>query len=175
MKCFLFKSTLLFSLFLLLIASCNNNINQLQNEVLKDIEAKIENQGQDIQVKSFVLTHVSGNEYTGVLETFESGQLYTYNVNVVSDGNSFVWEIPSSEMNTNETEAQTNRNDNYSDNSYEENGHENMVDAMENISDPTYCSLCKGSGVQRNTAKDIFGGPDETTCQMCKGTGRLSY
>jgi DnaJ-class molecular chaperone len=46
---------------------------------------------------------------------------------------------------------------------------------MDKISDPNYCSLCKGTGVEKNTAKEIFGGPDGRTCPMCEGTGKRSY
>ncbi len=171
-------------LILLLFVSCNNmSIDQLQNEVLNDIKAKIENQGQDIQVQSFVLTHVSANEYVGVLETLENGQLFTYNVNVISDGKSFVWEIPISEMSQDGTDSQTNQEEAYSDESYEETDsyqeedHRNMTEAMENISDPTYCSLCKGTGVEENRARGMGLGDDEygRVCPMCNGTGKKSY
>ena len=183
MKLFLTLSIL----FLFVFSSCNNNanINQLQSDVLNDIKAKIENQGEDIEVKSFVLTHLSGNEYVGILETIENGQDFKYNVNVVSDGNSFVWEIPSSELSHQGVEENMNE-ENYSDASYQESDSyqeepypeeekENMIDAMEKINDPTYCSLCKGTGVEKNTAKEIFGGPDGRICPMCEGTGKRSY
>jgi hypothetical protein len=169
-------------LILLLVVSCNNmSIDQLQNEVLNDIKAKIENQGQDIQVQSFVLTHVSANEYVGVLETLENGQLFTYNVNVISDGKSFVWEIPPSQISNEALDSESNQEEVYSDESYEETDSyeeedgKNMIEAMENISDPTYCSLCKGTGVQKNTAQSLNEGPDYLLCQMCEGKGRRTY
>ena len=173
---------LAFFFFLVLFSCSNGSIDQLQQDVLIDIEAKLADRGQDIQVKSFVLTHVSGNEYVGVLETLENGENFTYNVNVISDGNSFVWEIPTSELSQDEsTDMESNTEDEYASesydesNTYEEEDHKNMTEAMENISDPTYCSLCKGTGVEKNTAKEIFGGPDGRICPMCEGTGRRSY
>lgn len=183
------KSIILFFwlAFSIVIASCNNNanINQLQDEVLNDIKANIESQGEDIEVKSFVLTHLSGNEYVGILETIENGQVFKYNVNVVSDGNTFVWEIPASELSQQGVEEYSNEDsysdesyqeaESYQDESYPEEEKENMIDAMEKINDPTYCSLCKGTGVEKNTAKEIFGGPDGRICPMCEGTGKRSY
>lgn len=178
------KATIyIFLIQLALLSSCNFNseTNHLQDEVLKDIKAKIENQGEDIRVKSFVLTHISGNEYTGVLETIENGEIFTYNVNVISDGNSFVWEIPPSQISNEAVDSESNQEEVYSDESYEETDSyeeedgKNMIEAMENISDPTYCSLCKGTGVQRNTAKELNGGPDYLVCQMCEGKGRRTY
>ena len=185
------KSIILFFYLALsiLITSCNNNsnINQLQSEVLNDIKAKIENQGDDIEVKYFVLTHLKGNEYVGVLETIENGQVFTYNVNVVSDGNTFVWEIPSSELSQQGVEEYSNE-DSYSDESYQENesykeesyseeNKENMIDAMEKLNDPTYCSLCQGTGVEKNRARGMGLGDDEygRICPMCNGTGKRSY
>ena len=178
------KATIyIFLILVALLSSCNFNadINYLQNEVLKDIKAKIENQGEDIRVKSFVLTHISGNEYTGVLETIENGEFYSYNVNVISDGNSFVWEIPPSQISNEASDSKSNQEDSYYEESYEEtdayqkDDRKNMIEAMENISDPTYCSLCKGTGMQRNTAQSLNGGPDYFLCQMCEGKGRRIY
>lgn len=80
-------------LILFIVISCSNKISndQLQNEVLKDIKSKIEGQGQDRLVKSFVLKQISRNNYVGVLKTTEKGKQFTYKVNVISDGKTFVW------------------------------------------------------------------------------------
>ncbi len=51
----------------------------------------------------------------------------------------------------------------------------NMMDAMEKINDPTYCSMCSGTGIEKNRAQDIFGGESGRTCPMCNGTGKRGY
>jgi hypothetical protein len=163
--------------------SSNANISELQSAILQDIESKLESQGGGAEVQSFNLTHISGNEYIGILETLENGSVFSYTVNVISDGNSFVWEIPPSEISHEETDPQTNSEDTYSDNTYEETDsykeedHKNMMDAMKNISDPTYCSLCKGTGIEENRARGMGLGDDDygRVCPMCDGTGRRSY
>jgi hypothetical protein len=37
------------------------------------------------------------------------------------------------------------------------------------------CTLCKGTGIEKNTAQDVFGGPDGRKCPMCDGRGVMSY
>jgi len=66
-------------------------LNQLKNEVMNDIKSKIEGQGQDKLVKSFILKQISQNNYAGVLKTIEKGEQLTYEVSVISDGKTFVW------------------------------------------------------------------------------------
>jgi hypothetical protein len=169
----------------LLICSCNlgGSIEQLRIKIQKSIANKIESEVSGVEIVSFTLSHVNGNEYLGVLETMENGTVYSYPVNVVYDGNSFVWEIPPSEISHEETDTQTNSEDTYSDNTYEETDsykeedHKNMTEAMKNISDPTYCSLCKGTGIEENRARGTGFGDDEygRVCPMCNGSGKRSY
>ncbi len=68
------------------------------------------------------------------------------------------------------------KTDEKSDYSQEEN-HQNMKEAMENISNPTYCSLCKGTGIEENRARGTGFGDDEygRICPMCNGRGERSY
>lgn len=172
-------------LVLLLICSCNSGgtIEQLRINIQKSIAEKIVSEGGGVEIVSFTLSHVNGNDYLGVLETMENGTAYSYLVNVIYDGNSFVWEIPPSEMSLEETDAQRNSEDTYSDNAYEETDsdeeedHKNMTEAMENISDPTYCSLCKGTGIEENRARGTGFGDNEygRICPMCNGSGKRSY
>ena len=37
------------------------------------------------------------------------------------------------------------------------------------------CSMCKGTGIEKNTAQDVFGGADGRKCPMCDGRGVRSY
>ena len=47
----------------------------------------------EVELKSFILVHKSDNEYSGVLETIEYGEEYSYTVSVIYDGEYFSWEI----------------------------------------------------------------------------------
>ena len=174
------------TIFLFFAVSCNNNpgISELQTQVFDDIKNKLESQNENIEAHSLEITHVSGNEYIGILETLENGQNFSYNVNIIFDGNSFVWEIPPSvpvenQVDYGNTEGDhnyTNNEEEKSDN-YREEDNRNMMEAMKNISDPTYCSLCKGTGIEENRARGMGLGDDEygRVCPMCNGTGKRSY
>uniref|UniRef100_UPI00404A870B hypothetical protein n=1 Tax=Flavobacterium sp. TaxID=239 RepID=UPI00404A870B len=173
----------LFVTLLLVLNSCQNGgIEQLRRDVLKSIEEKIQSEGGGIDVVSFTLTHVNGNEYVGVVETMENGTAYTYPVNVIFDGKTFVWEIPPTEASDAidnyeyPDEAQIEEEySNHSTNPSSDENRSNMMEALENGTDPTYCSLCQGTGIEKNTAKEIFGGPDGRICPMCDGKGRRTY
>jgi hypothetical protein len=172
----------LFLTLILVFAACSSRgIEQLRNDVLKSIEDKTASEGDGIEIVSFTLTHVNGNEYVGVLETLENGEAFSYPVNVVSDGSTFVWEIPpteaveSNEENIDSIDYTSESNDESPSEENYDKDRTNMVEAMERISDPTFCSLCKGTGIEKNTAKEIFGGPDARVCPMCEGRGRRTY
>ena len=176
------KLKFLFLILIVVISSCSSRgIEQLRNEVLKSIEDKIASEGGGMEIVSFTLTHVNGNEYVGVLETLENGEAFSYPVNVISDGKTFVWEIPPTEVdesndeNSDSVDYSSEVNDESSSEENFDNDRTNMVDAMERISDPSYCSLCQGTGIEKNTAKDIFGGPDGRICPMCEGKGTRAY
>jgi hypothetical protein len=79
--------------------------------------------------------------------------------------------------------GQNNSGNIQNNNSYEheernsEGNRETMMDAMEKITDPTYCSLCQGTGVEVNRARGMGLGDDEygRICPMCNGDGKRSY
>lgn len=166
---------------LVFLVSCKSGgIEQLRSDVLRSIEDKIQSEGGGLEIESFTLTHVGGNEYVGVLETIENGQSYTYPVSVISDGTTFVWEIPPTEsgeaVEENVDASNETPETNYESNPVENNEEiQNMSDAIDESLDPTYCSLCKGTGIEKNTAKELLGGPDGRICPMCDGKGRRSY
>jgi hypothetical protein len=174
---------LILALFLMLQSCTNGGIERLRKDVLKSIEEKLQSEGADIEIVSFTLTHVSGNEYVGVLETLENGTSYSYAVNVISDGNTFVWEIPPSETSESTIEEdyieELSEIEEYNSNSYtstqNEENKSNMMEALQRGTDPSYCDLCQGTGIEKNTAKDIFGGPDGRICPMCEGKGYRTY
>ena len=73
--------------------SCSIGVNQLTNEVEEDIQQTYNEENLGIIVNSLILTHEEGNYYIGILETSEPEGEFSYNVDVVYDGNSFVWEV----------------------------------------------------------------------------------
>lgn len=75
------------------LISCSNIVTE--RDVLRDISANIRQNYNDSDMKavSFEMEHISGNNYTGVLQTIEEGAVYYYDVDVVIEGGMFMWEI----------------------------------------------------------------------------------
>ena len=84
----LFTATLLLSVFL---TACSPSTDELTEQVKQSMEEKFKTSG--VSISSFILTKKGGNEYTGILETKEPNGNFTYNVEVVSDGKSFTWNV----------------------------------------------------------------------------------
>jgi hypothetical protein len=85
----------------ILMFSCGLSKEELTKEVQKSMEAEWEkNPDNIIKVRSFSLIKKSDSEYSGLLETDESNREtptikveQKYNVEVVTDGKEFKWEI----------------------------------------------------------------------------------
>jgi|GEM_PF-2023770 len=45
----------------------------------------------------------------------------------------------------------------------------------EKVNDENVCTMCKGTGIEKNTAQYILGGEDGRVCSMCNGKGRQEY
>ena len=87
-------STSLFIVVLLFITSCNLSTSELAEEVKASMEETWDNEGlTGIKIESFMLTHKGGNEYSGILNTNEDGEKFTYSVDVIYDGENMQWEI----------------------------------------------------------------------------------
>lgn len=84
---------------LLFATSCvnGNNIDALTSEIRSEIDSQLQQRadeaGISLTLDSFILTHESGNNYVGILETTEGGEKVQYIVDVVYDGNSYIWQI----------------------------------------------------------------------------------
>ena len=84
----------LFIVVLLFITSCNLSTSELAEEVKASMEETWDNEGLiGIKIESFMLTHKGGNEYSGILNTNEDGEKFTYSVDVIYDGENMQWEI----------------------------------------------------------------------------------
>jgi len=88
MKKLLFIAIIAFSLH-----SCRMGVNRLTYEVQEDIQQTYNEENLGIIVNSLILTHAEGNSYTGILETSEPDGDFSYYVDVIYDGNSFIWEV----------------------------------------------------------------------------------
>lgn len=87
-----------FTVLFMLLLSCNStNKAKLTEEVKASIENKFDQQatatGTVYEIQSLDLTETEQNNYIGILETIENGESFTYELDVVTDGDSFVWKI----------------------------------------------------------------------------------
>jgi hypothetical protein len=87
-----------FTVLFMLLLSCNStNKAKLTEEVKASIENKFDQQatatGTVYEIQSLDLTETEQNNYIGILETIENGESFTYELDVVVDGDSFVWKI----------------------------------------------------------------------------------
>lgn len=77
-----------------LLSSCSLSTDELAKEVEISMKETWASEGiTGIEIESFMLTHKSGNEYSGILETKEDGETVKYSVEVIYDGENFQWEI----------------------------------------------------------------------------------
>ncbi|MAO94596.1 MAG: hypothetical protein CMD00_03475 [Flavobacteriales bacterium] len=90
------------ALMLMMITSCDMNTRLTTTELTEQVQEHIlekweelysEEELDEVELKSFILVHKSDNEYSGVLETIEYGEEYSYTVSVIYDGEYFSWEI----------------------------------------------------------------------------------
>jgi hypothetical protein len=79
--------------------SCNTGVskNELESRVKSDINVEFSKRAAEANasytINSFILVHKGGNEYNGILQTTEDGEEFTYEVNVTTDGDSYLWKI----------------------------------------------------------------------------------
>lgn len=90
--------TTFFTICVLFLMSCNRpNKARLTEEVKASIASKFDQQatetGTVYEIQSLDLTETEKNNYVGILETIENGESFTYELDVVTDGDSFVWKI----------------------------------------------------------------------------------
>ena len=87
---------------LMMTTSCDMNTRLTTTELTEQVQEHIlekweelysEEELDEVELKSFILVHKSDNEYSGVLETIEYGEEYSYTVSVIYDGEYFSWEI----------------------------------------------------------------------------------
>lgn len=84
-------------LFVPLLFSCQKLATESLESDVKDLmEQKIREEGLSgsFEVLSVELVHVEGNKYSGEVEVRIDGVTSVHEINVVSDGETFVYEIP---------------------------------------------------------------------------------
>ena len=83
----------------LLFLSCDGGsskdqlISDVRNDINVELQKQASSEGVNLSIGSFDLVHRGGKEYSGILKTTEDGEDYTYVVDVIYDGDSFMWEI----------------------------------------------------------------------------------
>ena len=90
------KNILTVSVYILLLffVSCKLSKDDLTEEVKSSMEETWKKEGlSDIKIEDFTLTHVKGNEYSGLLEFIKEGEHFKSSVKVLYDGESMQWEI----------------------------------------------------------------------------------
>lgn len=83
------KQLLLSVILITFMASCGQSTDEIRDKVKADMEQKFK--GKGIIIKSFKVTKKTGNEYKGVMETSELYGNYSYEVDIVCDGDKIAW------------------------------------------------------------------------------------
>lgn len=79
---------------MLSITSCKMSTSDIAEEVKISMVETWEKEGiTGVTIESLILTHKSGNEYSGILETNEDGEAFKYTVEVIYDGENLKWEV----------------------------------------------------------------------------------
>ena len=93
------KKYIILIIILISLNACKNGVskNELASRVESDINLEFSKRATEANklytINSFVLVHKGGNEYNGILQTTEEGEEFTYEVNVTTDGDSYLWKI----------------------------------------------------------------------------------
>jgi acetylglutamate kinase len=93
------KKYIILIIILISLNACRNGVskNELESRVKSDINLEFSKRATEANksytINSFVLVHKGGNEYNGILQTTEDGEEFTYEVNVTTDGDSYLWKI----------------------------------------------------------------------------------
>lgn len=66
---------------------------ELSKEIRKEMSKNFRAENLDVKIADFNLVHKSGNIYTGILETIEPEGKFSYDVEVIYDGNSYKYTI----------------------------------------------------------------------------------
>jgi hypothetical protein len=75
-------------------AGCGLSTEDIEEQVIADIESNWAEQGlEGVTIDDLTLVKKSKNEYRGILEISAYGESETVTINVMMDGDSFMWEI----------------------------------------------------------------------------------
>ena len=93
------KKYIILIIILINLNACRNGVSkkELESRVKSDINVEFSKRAAEANasytINSFILVHKGGNEYNGILQTTEDGEEFTYEVNVTTDGDSYLWKI----------------------------------------------------------------------------------
>lgn len=76
----------------LTLCACSLSTSDLENEVKDLVNQKLS--GTGIKATNVLLTHVEGNDYSGIVTLTDGSDAEEFDINVVYDGRSFQYEIP---------------------------------------------------------------------------------
>ncbi len=83
------KTLLFAAIIAIALSSCGNSIEEVTKNVKSSMEEEF--QGKGITIKRLDLVKKAKNEYSGILETSELNGNFKYSVEVVDDGEQFIW------------------------------------------------------------------------------------
>lgn len=81
------------------LISCNGSVSKdelvskVRNDLNVELQKRASSNGINLSIISFDLIHKEGKEYSGILKTTEGGVEYSYQVDVTTDGDSYIWKI----------------------------------------------------------------------------------
>ena len=67
---------------------------EVKKDIFKELDKKAKEQGISFELIDLVLVEKEKNKYEGILTTLEDGKKFSYEVDVTTDGESFIWKIP---------------------------------------------------------------------------------
>jgi hypothetical protein len=93
-KGILARAWIFVAILIAVIAISCSSTGELARQVQSDMIEHFKKEGVTLKVKEdLMLVHSGGNEYTGVMTITIDGETAVVSVNVVSDGETFIWKI----------------------------------------------------------------------------------
>ena len=97
--------SLLLALFIVFAVGCNYFISteQIAKDVKEQIQQEFDTQSQfkdyHFKINNLTVIKQQGNQYKGLAEVLYEGQVHRIAVNILMDGEKYIWEIPAENFN----------------------------------------------------------------------------